>query len=129
MKSGSSTFPVEFGIKNGERNDRPHPSPLPPERENRFSVFLHGDRARSSNASGSRCLGGGDCKQDERLCQQRALVLPLLGGEGWGEGERVFWSPLAAPSAEHALLSTGHIEEPEEPTFAGQCFRSAAQPR
>ena len=55
-------------------DDRPHPSPFPREREqqSRSVLFIE---AGSVNPVADRFV-------------RRRMILPLPGGEGWGEGER-----------------------------------------
>ena len=38
-KNYGSLFPMEFGVKNSQMETRPHPGPLPQEREKRFLSF------------------------------------------------------------------------------------------
>ncbi|MSU59544.1 MAG: DNA helicase UvrD [Pedosphaera sp.] len=77
-------------------NARPHPGPLPQERENR----------RQSVAE------SGVVGEFER----RALLSPLPGGEGQGEGGRKTISPTGIPNslqtwARHFLDETGYLED------------------
>ena len=55
-------------------DDRPHPSPLPQERENQSA--LH------ESFAAARAIAGSDDRRDAQR------LLPLPGGEGRGEGER-----------------------------------------
>ena len=65
---------------------RPHPGPLPQEREKRRRVFAWLERP---------CLRAADCDPERdgestqivEIFQARVLGLPLPGGEGGGEGE------------------------------------------
>jgi len=71
-----------------EWNDRPHPGPLPQEREN-CSLSLDG--ARALHSSFAFCFHkprSSDGTFDSRKTSIGQLLFPLLGGEGQGEGER-----------------------------------------
>jgi len=69
-----------------EANIRPHPGPLPLEREKRLPLFC--DAMRSDNSSFHYCEipGGGIQPVDFRIDRTSRLLFPLPGGEGQGEG-------------------------------------------
>ena len=71
-----------------EKNIRPHPGPLPRERENDSQhskqSFTQRDSAVCSTGRPSR----GGPRFRHRTTRAVRLLLPLPGGEGWGEGER-----------------------------------------
>src|SRR6185503_5124103 len=72
-----------------ERNVRPHPSPLPLEREK------HSPRWEEMNVSGWSCAlvlklpTGGNCNDHVGMARGVPYGLPLPGGEGRGEGDRL----------------------------------------
>ncbi len=76
---------------------RPHPGPLPQERENPSSVF------EQSSVGDSSC--------DSRTSQSRRKLSPLPGGEGQGEGEathtsKITQSLLTSAATREAIIST-----------------------
>ena len=71
-----------------EMNDRPHPDPLPQERENRSPSL---GVARALCCSFARRFDEarrGDSQFELQKISNGQSLFPLLGGEGQGEGER-----------------------------------------
>jgi hypothetical protein len=73
--------------KNG-LNDRPHPSPLPQERENRLPAPRISTRTYCSCVASSELPRHRDGQFDSRIIRNAQKLSPLPGGEGQGEGER-----------------------------------------
>ncbi len=75
---------------------RPHPGPLPQEREKPAATAEISKPVETSAASAVKTDGGAGAVV-QQIAEARADVLPLPGGEGRGEGER---------SSHHAPVST-----------------------
>ncbi len=71
--------------------DRPHPGPLPQERENRLPSF-----GKS---------GGGNQQGNVGVTEGEQSPFPLLGGDGMGEGGRPLYSQASQPLASSATKS------------------------
>jgi hypothetical protein len=99
---GTRHFPASharFGIGTGRWSDtRPHPGPLPQEREQPARVIVLREFTEPAPALGSS--------------KMRRTILPLPGGEGWGEGER--FNPL-----QNIQQPTSNIEQPVNQTSVG----------
>ena len=67
---------------------RPHPSPLPQERENHFAVAGEIARAQFFRDPTGKVHKGGISTKADRISLTRRQLSPLPGGEGQGEGER-----------------------------------------
>ena len=68
-------------------NDRPHPDPLPQERENR-SLSHKISRAKFCRTVFGRPAYGGERQTDLQTNRISRWMFPLPGGEGQGEGGR-----------------------------------------
>jgi hypothetical protein len=71
-----------------EMNDRPHPGPLPQERENRSPSLCVAKAARNSFAFRFVETSRSDRQSDSRKTSNGQPLCPLPGGEGQGEGVR-----------------------------------------
>src|SRR5436190_632932 len=94
-------------MKNDEKNqchDRPHPGPLPQERENCSPVLEQSRRGVCSEIAGAR--------------ESRRMLFPLPGGEGQGEGERFVSShPIIFHFAPPVFISRS--------SFSSRCFKDS----
>jgi hypothetical protein len=83
--------PIAKTLGTGERiemDDRPHPGPLPQERENRSPSLGTTSALRNSSAPRREEARRGDSQFESRITRIDLCLFPLLGGEGKGEGGR-----------------------------------------
>ena len=78
----------EHGFKTSEMNNRPHPGPLPQEREKRLPSLIVARVLYYSLASWDEEARRSDSRLESRIAGIGLCLFPLLGGEGQGEGER-----------------------------------------
>ena len=69
-------------------DDRPHPSPLPQERENRTPASRVGGPSPDSFVFRFELPKSGDGRIGVQTIEDDQRLFPLPGGEGQGEGER-----------------------------------------
>ena len=79
---------MQTALKTIEMNDRPHPGPLPQERENRSPSRCVAKALRSSFAFRFDESRRGDRPFDSLKNLQRPIAVSSPRGEGQGEGER-----------------------------------------
>jgi hypothetical protein len=93
-------LPIAKTLTTGETialNDRPHPGPLPREREKRSLTFSVARVSYCSLASCDEEASRSDRRFNYRIFRIGQSLFPLLGGEGQGEGECQSQSPLCLP--------------------------------
>ena len=93
-------FGIVIWIRAYDRDDCPHPDPLPQEREQPSSGFSFTRAMLSNPARG--------------FFRRRRTILPLPGGEGRGEGERftIYSQSIPLPASRKPALTCSAGESP-----------------
>ena len=110
----------ELGGQESKLNARPHPGPLPQERENRSPRFSETESSRGSQGLIAKKEPSAENPDDTRIIAARPIAHPLPGGEGRGEGEpksnlknsRSWSKQIAKLKQELASAASGESAQP-----------------